>query len=726
MGGRNRSLGVRAGLVALGTLALAAPSHAQSASEVQQAVDAAYAKYKTLNEGKNADYIPALAKVDPNLFGIAVVTADGKVYLAGDVKSEVSIQSISKVFTMAQVIQEQGVESVEKRIGVDATGARFNSIIAVEGVRNVVGTGAPEMNPLVNAGAISATSMVTGANADAVWAKIIGVHNAAAGRPLTVLQDVYKSEADTNQRNQAIGALMTAYGYIKTDWRQAVDLYTRQCAIGVNALDLATMAGTLSAGGKNPVTGTAVLETAKVPAVLAVMSTAGLYDDSGKWLYHTGLPAKSGVGGGIIAVSPGKFGIAVVSPPLDDAGNSVRAQRAIADISNALGGNPYAATSAQATPSKASMEIYGFAMLDIGHDFKQINPNWSDTLRLTRLPSFANQFGEDHNTFAGVRQSRLGVRSTVPTGAGDLKTIFEFELFGTGVDEGQTTFRLRHAWGELGRVGAGQYWSPFTDPDVFPNSLEYWGPTGLPWYRNVQLRYTAIQTDKSNLMLALARPGASGDQGVYSSRVELEGIRPRFPVPDFAAAYKYTGKWGHVRTAGMLRRINWDDTVADAFDLSGDATGWGWNITTALKPIEASVIRMAFTVGEGIQNEMNDSPIDIGVENNLSNTVRPIVGKPIPIRAVSIFLDQTWSEKFSSAIGYSWQENDNTDAQAPDAFRTGHYALGNLLYYPAPSVMMGAELQWGRRENFADGFESEGVKIQLSFKYSFSHKLGGQ
>ena len=726
MVGRNRSLGVRACLVALGTLALAVPSQAQSASEVQQAVDAAYAKYKTLNEGKNADYIPALAKVDPNLFGIAVVTADGKVYLAGDVKSEVSIQSISKVFTMAQVIQEQGVESVEKRIGVDATGARFNSIIAVEGVRTVVGTGAPEMNPLVNAGAISATSMVTGANADAVWAKIIGFHNAAAGRPLTVLQDIYKSEADTNQRNQAIGALMTAYGYIKTDWRQAVDLYTRQCAIGVNALDLATMAATLSAGGKNPVTGTAVLETAKVPAVLAVMSTAGLYDDSGKWLYHTGLPAKSGVGGGIIAVSPGKFGIAVVSPPLDDAGNSVRAQRAIADISNALGGNPYAATSAQAAPSKASMEIYGFAMLDIGHDFKQINPNWYDTLRLTRLPSFEKQFGEDNNTFAGVRQSRLGVRTTVPTGAGDLKTIFEFELFGTGVDEGQTTFRLRHAWGELGRVGAGQYWSPFTDPDVFPNSLEYWGPTGLPWYRNVQLRYTAIQSDNSNLMLALARPGASGDQGVYSDRVELEGIRPRFPLPDFAAAYKYTGKWGHVRTAGMLRRINWDDTLDDALDLSGDATGWGWNITTALKPIEASVIRMAFTVGEGIQNEMNDSPIDIGIESNLWNTVRPVVGKPIPIRAVSIFLDQTWSEKWSSAIGYSWQENDNTDAQAADAFRTGHYALGNLLYYPAPSVMMGAELQWGRRENFADGFESEGLKIQLSFKYSFSHKLGGQ
>jgi glutaminase len=329
------------GLAALLTLA-SLPLAAQG--DPQAAVTAAFNKFKTLNEGKNADYIPALAKVDPNLFGIALVTTDGKVYSAGDLTTEVSIQSISKVFTMAQVIEEQGPEAIETRIGVDATGARFNSIIAVEAVRNVVGAGAPEMNALVNPGAISATSMVTGANADAVWAKIIGIHNDFTGRQLKVLDDVYKSESDSNQRNQAIGALMFAYGYIKTDWRQAVDLYTRQCSIGVNAKDLATMAATLAARGKNPVTGKQVMDPAKVPPVLAVMATAGLYDDSGKWLYHTGLPAKSGVGGGLIAVSPGKFGIAVVSPPLDDAGNSVRAQRAIADISNALNGNPLAGT----------------------------------------------------------------------------------------------------------------------------------------------------------------------------------------------------------------------------------------------------------------------------------------------------------------------------------------------------------------------------------------------
>src|SRR5262245_10051122 len=154
---------------------------------------------------------------------------------------------------------------------------------------------------------------------------------------------------------------------------------------------------------------------------------------------------------------------------------------------------------------KPSMEIYGFAMLDIGHDFKQINPNWSDTMRVTKLPKVENEFGRDHNTFAGVRQSRLGVRATTPTDLGDLKTTFEFELFGTGVDEGQTTFRLRHAYGEVGKFGAGQYWSPFMDIDVFPNSLEYWGPTGMVFFRNVQFRYYPWSDDKSSVVVAVER-----------------------------------------------------------------------------------------------------------------------------------------------------------------------------------------------------------------------------
>ena len=320
-------------LLCMTSVANAAPL--PDATAIQAAIDKAYNDYKNLEEGANADYIPALAKVDPKVYGIALVTAEGKVYTAGDLETQVSIQSISKVFTMAKVMDESGPQALYDNMGVDATGQVFNSIVAIEQYKGA------EMNALVNPGAIAATSMVKGTSYDAIWESILNYYNEFAGRKLTVLEDVFKSEAETNQRNRALAMLMFAYGRIKDNPLQATDIYTRQCSVGVNAQDLANMAATLANAGKNPVTGKQVAKAENVPEILAVMATAGLYDDSGKWLYTTGLPAKSGVGGGIIAVSPGKFGIAVISPPVDAAGNSVRAQKAIADISNALGGNPY-------------------------------------------------------------------------------------------------------------------------------------------------------------------------------------------------------------------------------------------------------------------------------------------------------------------------------------------------------------------------------------------------
>jgi nucleoside-specific outer membrane channel protein Tsx len=246
----------------------------------------------------------------------------------------------------------------------------------------------------------------------------------------------------------------------------------------------------------------------------------------------------------------------------------------------------------------------------------------------------------------------------------------------------------------------------------------------MVFFRNVQLRWMPIKGD-SNLTLALERPGASGDQGIYADRVELQGIKPRFPLPDFSAAYKWGQKWGYLRAAGMLRRINWDDTTADQFDLSGNATGWGINLSSNLNVGENDVVRLQFVFGEGIQNYMNDSPVDIGIKNNLSNPVTPVVGDPLPIVGIVAFVDHKWNDRFTSSVGYSQQDNDNTDAQAPDAFHAGRYALGNLLYTPVPNVMMGGELQWGRRENNSDGFHSDGFKVQFSFKYNFSWKLGG-
>jgi hypothetical protein len=377
-----------------------------------------------------------------------------------------------------------------------------------------------------------------------------------------------------------------------------------------------------------------------------------------------------------------------------------------------------------ATDPKPSMTLYGFAMLDTGFNFTQISPDWFDTMRVSKLPSFKDEYGKDGNWFAGVRQTRFGVKASTPTALGELKTQFEFELFGTGVDSGQTTFRLRHAYGELGAFGAGQTWSPFMDPDVFPNSLEYWGPTGMVFFRNVQVRWMPIKGD-SNLTLAIERPGASGDQGIYSDRIELQGMTARFPAPDFTGAYAYGGKWGYVRIAGALRKIYWDDNQADAVDLSGSATGWGLNFSSNLKPTKNDVIRLQFVYGKGIENYMNDAPVDIGIVNNFSNPVQPILGKPIPIMGTVVFLDHTWNSEFSSTIGYSRTDIDNTEGQAPNAYRTGQYFLGNLLYTPVPNVMMGGEFQWGQRANFSDNFKSNGYKIQFSFKYNFSYKLGG-
>jgi glutaminase len=304
----------------------------------QSVVDSAYTKYKDLKEGKNADYIPALAEVPSDLFGVTLVTVDGKVYSQGDVKSPVSIQSISKVFTLARVIEDEGAKVIQDKVGVDATGEVFNSITAVERMRG------KEINSCVNPGAIATTSLVRGNTYEEKWARILAIHSDMAGRQLDVNKPVYDSEAATNQRNQAIAHLLFAYGRMYWDPVQSTDLYTKQCAINVGALDLGMMAATLANGGVNPVTGKRVVSPETVEHVLAVMATAGLYDDSGIWLYNTGLPGKSGVGGGLIAVCPGKFGIAVVAPPLDAAGNSVKGQRVIHDVVNALKANPYRVT----------------------------------------------------------------------------------------------------------------------------------------------------------------------------------------------------------------------------------------------------------------------------------------------------------------------------------------------------------------------------------------------
>lgn len=394
---------------------------------------------------------------------------------------------------------------------------------------------------------------------------------------------------------------------------------------------------------------------------------------------------------------------------------------------------PLATASAPADPGpaddkdKVRLDVYGFAMLDMGYDFNQNDPLWFDVMRPTKLPNAPDQFGKDGNFYSGVRQTRFGVKGYFQTPVGELKTIFEWELFGVGVDAGQTTFRLRHAWGELGQIGAGQSWSPFMDPDVFPNSLEYWGPNGMVFFRNVQVRWMPVNKGNHQLWFALERPGASGDLGTVASRIELQHIQGRFPAPDLSARFRTGGQRGYIQIAGIGRYIAWDDLApTPPFNFSGNTWGWGVNVTSTVPVGKKDALKLGGTYGHGIQNYMNDAPIDVAPIPTPSNLVRPINGRALPVTSALAFYDKYWSDKWSSSIGYSFLKIDNTSLQLPTDFHRGEYALVNLLNYPAKNVMIGGEFQWGHRDNFGDSFEVNDYRMQFGFRYNFDFKFGGE
>jgi len=369
---------------------------------------------------------------------------------------------------------------------------------------------------------------------------------------------------------------------------------------------------------------------------------------------------------------------------------------------------------------KTTLDLYGYVMLDAGYDFKTNDPNWFDVVRPTKLPSAPGQFAPDGKVYFGVRQTRFGVKTTTPTSFGKLKTQFEFELFGTGVDAGQTTFRLRHAYGELGQFGAGQTWSPFMDIDVFPNELEYWGPSGMVFFRNIQFRWMPIRSDNLRLTFAVERPGASADGGIYSDRVELQNVSPKFDLPDFSGHVRAIRSWGYIQVAGMLRKISWVDTTPNPqFKLGRDVLGWGINTSSNVKLGKKDVGRLQVVYGKGVENYMNDAPIDIGVKTNFGNPVSPIQGVPLPILGVVSFLDHNWSDRFSSTVGYSLVNMWNSNGESPSDFHQGHYAVTNLLYKPIAAVTVGGEFQFGRRVNFQDGFNVNDYRLQFGFKYDW-------
>jgi len=373
---------------------------------------------------------------------------------------------------------------------------------------------------------------------------------------------------------------------------------------------------------------------------------------------------------------------------------------------------------------KARMEIYGFVQADTGYDFGQNNPDWFDTVRPTQLPSYENEYGADGNTYFSVRQTRFGVKGYVPTSYGEMMTIFEWELFGVGADAGQTTLRLRHAYGELGQFGAGQYWSPFMDIDVFPNSLEYWGPSGMAFFRNVQVRWMPIRGD-TRLTIALERPGASGDAGHYDDFIEEAGVQGHFRYPDLSGEFRHGGQWGYVEIAGILRRIEWVDAGTTEFDLAGGTTAWGFNLSTNIKlGPNGNTLKGSFLYGKGIENYMNDASVDIGFEPS-GNPNRPLEGEALPVLGIVAAYDIYWNDRWTSSAAYSLIDIENTSGMLDSAFRRGQYALGNLQFHPTDKMMCGAEFQFGQRKNFLDDWTYNDYRIQFSFRYNYSFWLGG-
>jgi glutaminase len=298
--------------------------------EIAAAVVAGWDQNRSVHEGANADYIPALATVDPNLFGVSVVTSEGEVFNAGDAGVEFAIESISKLFSMALAMDAVGAEAFHRKVGTDPTGLPFNSVMAL------ALHGDKPMSALVNAGAMSATSLIPASNTEQRWAKILDVQSAFAGRRVALSEDINASEQATNAHNRGIAWLLEAAGYLHADPMGVCDVYTRQCSTLVTTTDLAVMGATLANAGINPITGKRAVAADNVPHIFAEMTMEGLYEASGDWAYTVGLPGKSGVGGGLVAVVPGQLAIAAFSPPLDRHGNSVRAQRAITHIAAAL------------------------------------------------------------------------------------------------------------------------------------------------------------------------------------------------------------------------------------------------------------------------------------------------------------------------------------------------------------------------------------------------------
>ncbi len=380
---------------------------------------------------------------------------------------------------------------------------------------------------------------------------------------------------------------------------------------------------------------------------------------------------------------------------------------------------------AAGTAPEFSADIYGFVMADAIYDFKRVDPDWADTLRVSTIPTQGGAYGNDGDFVYSVRQSRLGVRG----GYGDdITYLLEGELFGVGTDEGQTTLRVRHAWATYKNFGMGQYWSGFMDIDIFPNTIDYWGPTGMVFYRNKQARYT-FPMGEDEFSLSLEDPDTALSVGEFrdTSNCSLPDPAPDCEsvdstaeevfqayndVPDLVGRYRGNGDFGHYQVAGIVRKLGYERLDNGNKD---DKIGWGVNTSAGLRTWGSDVLKLQLVYGEGIGNYMNDGGLDIAPD---SADIFQANAETVPILGVSTYYDHFWNPQWSTSVGWSLIDLDTTDGQADNEFKRGQIAQINLLHYPATNVMLGTEFIWGEREDVSGNLGTD-YRVQFSLKVNF-------
>jgi hypothetical protein len=389
----------------------------------------------------------------------------------------------------------------------------------------------------------------------------------------------------------------------------------------------------------------------------------------------------------------------------------------------ATGGSP------AARAEERNFEIYGFAMADWIQDTKRVDPQWQDAFRPSKIAAPEGEFGTNGQSDISVKQTRFGVKGMLPTGdhTPPVNFKFEFDMFGVGQDAGQTTIRLRYAYGEWGQLLAGQTTSLFMDLDVFPNVIDYWGPCGMVFFRNPQVRWTAYRTASDSLAFAIEKPSNDVDTGNIRLVQGFEDavVQPDQTVPDFTAQFRHDDNWGHYQIAGILRRVGFQYQVTPAEPFQkGHQTGWGINLSTVINTFDKDKVLLGLVHGAGIASYMNDGGMDIAPTTPAEGppTAEAIGSEAVPLTGVTAYYDHYWNSTWSSSIGYSFTQVANTNLQSDTAFHKGQYASINLLMYPASRVMVGVELMYGKLTN-NNGTTGDDVRFQFSAKYDFGAKL---